>query len=315
VHQPKRHIRTQPSGVTNGQIYKSAKKVIAVLGEEGQQSDLAFDAIEALPKDGGMHWHPEMRPCVAEKVLSPEYIRVVGSLLRRPWWSRIWTVQERSIPQIMTFVCGHRSIPAESLFSLSNSYFKCTMTCCFQLFQLHSGFILRELNGHTATIYMLEGYRTVVSRLNIQELISIYCARRSTDARDKVYGLLGLAAGADVDFVVPDYSATVPAVYEQTTPRLIQSTQNLSVFSLLIPQSVASPRMGVSGLPSCAPDWTSEASYQTFCDLHIRLMRLSMYSASAGRDVYVQACGAERIALRGLTCWNHRCPERCSRIR
>jgi hypothetical protein len=68
-------------------------------------------------------------------------------------------------------------------------------------------------------------------------------------------------------------------------------------------------------LRSGAPDWTSEASYQTFRDLHIRLMRLSMYSASAGRDVYVQACGAGRIALRGLTCWNHRCPERCSRIR
>jgi hypothetical protein len=114
-------------------------------------------------------------------------------------------MQESIIPQIMTFLCGHRSILAESLFSLSKSYFKHTMTCCFQLFQLHSGFMLRELNEHMATIYMLEGYRTAVNRLRIQELISIYRAQRSTEARDKVYGLLGLAAGADVDFIVPDY--------------------------------------------------------------------------------------------------------------
>jgi hypothetical protein len=41
-----------------GEVYTGAANVIAWLGEESEDSDLAFEAIDALPKSGRVHRDP-----------------------------------------------------------------------------------------------------------------------------------------------------------------------------------------------------------------------------------------------------------------
>jgi hypothetical protein len=43
-------------------IYREALEVVAWVGEEGDDSDLAFDAFEALPTDKSTHWNPVIYP-------------------------------------------------------------------------------------------------------------------------------------------------------------------------------------------------------------------------------------------------------------
>jgi hypothetical protein len=40
------------------EVYTGAANVIAWLGEESEDSDLAFEAIDALPKSGRIYWDP-----------------------------------------------------------------------------------------------------------------------------------------------------------------------------------------------------------------------------------------------------------------
>jgi hypothetical protein len=41
-----------------GEVYTGAANAIAWLGEESEDSDLAFEAIDALPKFGRVQWDP-----------------------------------------------------------------------------------------------------------------------------------------------------------------------------------------------------------------------------------------------------------------
>lgn len=42
-----------------GSVYSRASRVVVWLGEEYEDSDLAFDSFEALPGNREEHWDPE----------------------------------------------------------------------------------------------------------------------------------------------------------------------------------------------------------------------------------------------------------------
>src|ERR1700722_17924061 len=105
-----------------GEVYTGAADVIAWLGEESEDSDLAFEAIDALPKSDQAHWDPGVAPSVSPETRSIRHLTALRRLLQRPWWQRVWTVQESILGKDMHFVCGSRKCSAESLFSLCQSF-------------------------------------------------------------------------------------------------------------------------------------------------------------------------------------------------
>lgn len=66
-------------------IYKKASEVVAWMGEEAEDSNLVFDAFEALPKDDSTHWKPEVHPMLQKILSEPQYAKAIQRFFQRLW--------------------------------------------------------------------------------------------------------------------------------------------------------------------------------------------------------------------------------------
>jgi hypothetical protein len=64
-------------------VYRSAFRVIAWLGEEDRDSNLAYDTLEALLTDEQMHWDFSKSPALEETFLEAKYTTAIEKLFRR----------------------------------------------------------------------------------------------------------------------------------------------------------------------------------------------------------------------------------------
>lgn len=278
-------------------IYERASEVIAWLGDESGDSSLAFDAFEALPNVDGIHWDVKIHPMVKRISLYEGYVIAVRKLLQRSWWHRVWTVQESIIGRSLRFYCGHRQISANTLLAVSQSYFTHFRSCCYDH---HMKLRRPDLHRVMESLRRLRFSREYRNSHQFQDLIAIYRHRRCTDPRDKIYGLLGLASGQDVNLIAPDYSIPTPRVYEQVTIKLIRKSRSLEIFSQLYPRHLKPTGIEAIKLPSWVPDWTSQGSDDQAIDLQIRLERTRDYMASCGSFPSIKCIRQGKIGLRAI---------------
>ncbi|KAN0090031.1 Heterokaryon incompatibility protein (HET) domain containing protein [Hyaloscypha variabilis] len=92
-----------------GELYKSAQYVIIWLGEEYGDSDLACSLLEKY----GTATMAEVGPNVLDKA-SWEALR---ALFKRPWWTRVWVVQEFAKARDRVFICGSHVFDSITLIS------------------------------------------------------------------------------------------------------------------------------------------------------------------------------------------------------
>jgi hypothetical protein len=276
-------------------IYREALEVVAWVGEEGDDSNLVFDAFEALPTDESTHWNPAIYPRLRNILNKPRYTIAIEMFFKRSWWHRVWTVQESVLPKTLHFVCGYRQISADRLFAVSKCFYIHSLSCCWG--------ILIKFRPHTSDSFnfveILNATRNMVrGGASIEELLADYRRRHCTDPRDKVYGLLGIVESEDAKLIVPNYSTSVPEVYEQVALKLLESTKKLKLFSQLYPQWEAG--IVPIRLPSWAPDWTSECSYIQYKAINMRWEITRYYAASAGSSSQIRSIKQGKIALRGI---------------
>jgi hypothetical protein len=276
-------------------VYERASEVVAWLGHEYEHSDLAFDALEALPNTDQIHWDTENHPMVQRVSLNPEYLTALCQLFKRSWWHRVWTVQESILGRSLRFYCGHWQICANSLFAVAKSYFKHRRSCCYGQLDVF------RRSGIFPFLEALDTLHEARLRRNIhklQDLISEYRLRGCADPRDKIYGLLGLASGKEVNLIRPDYSIPTPEVYEQVSLRLIEESRSLQILSQIYPRHMNPTGIETIKLPSWVPDWTSKGSYHQHIHFRIRLDRNRDYMASAGSFASIKSIKQGKIALR-----------------
>ena len=95
-------------------IYKSALRVTVWLGEGDQDSDKAMTFIN---KYLGLLSNQESFSKVVENELSKpmqlqdEWLALAQGILIRPWWSRVWVVQEVAVAKEVIVACGSYTIP------------------------------------------------------------------------------------------------------------------------------------------------------------------------------------------------------------
>jgi hypothetical protein len=136
-----------------------------------------FSKANCTTADEELSWHGEIKGAkeVLEKILSASY------------WKRIWIVQEYVLARKLLIHHGYNSISGE-VFDLALNH-------------------LYYWRGNTpAPAMVVSRHRTARAALPLANLIRIYHDSLSTDPRDKVYALLGLASDvADKGFAA-DYN-------------------------------------------------------------------------------------------------------------
>jgi hypothetical protein len=281
-----------------GDVYRSAFRVIAWLGEKDEDSNLAYDALEALPTDEQVHWDFSKSPTFKKTFLEAKYTTAIERLFRRAWWQRMWTVQESILGPTLYFVCGSREISADIICDISLGFDKHVRSCCQRV--LRREHIDTKLSNSMVVLYDLWMSRTSKDSQNFIWLLSKFRFRLCSDPRDKVYGVLGLCSAEERKKILPDYSTPVSLVYEQVALNIIKINQSLDVFSQVCRRSFDGVELATVSLPSWVPDWTLEMTARNQNVLTIRQERNDDYRASSGVFASVKYIKQGRIALKGI---------------
>lgn len=273
-------------------IYASAERVIIWLGEADNESDEAFDALHLLsthdPRRGDVTVEAELQSTMS---LYSGFFSGLAS--HRPWFSRVWIIQELAMAkQDPLVVCGKKST-SWSMFMKAWKFI-----AKVQLSEL--GTVRRkgqDGDGRTSGPKMTEGKHLaeednieVVTKLKIDVLDDLYEGIKSqggeslrkllmisrtseaTDPRDRIYALLGLLkpntieSGSESDIIV-DYRKPTSAVYADAVAHIFAQGEGPYFLSTVFLPGISSapptipsfpPMIDQPNLPSWVPDFSRQ---------------------------------------------------------
>jgi hypothetical protein len=253
-------------------IYSQAANVIIWLGEPLSDAALAFDFLQEF----GRH-HNELPSLPDEDRNTEQTARSVRSLLTRSWWTRIWTAQEWILAGHTTLQSGQHTLEGEVLIRCLEHYrFHVKSTDCCGM-HLTSGFLFR-LGDSLQPLFALDSVKQSYSHQDFSSSLGYLRMRQAADPRDKVYGVLALAASQCAGLLRADYNAPVEQVYEQLAIALIDRTKRLDILIHIAPNQ---PRN--LDVPSWAPDWTVEMGKEYSSDWTERFKMIAKYNACGNR--------------------------------
>jgi heterokaryon incompatibility protein (HET) len=272
------------------EVYSLAQKTLAWLGEPDEYTKLAFDTIEstwiytnecreALPP-----W-VRLRPPPVTQFLSSEQVHAVMRVLNRPFFRRVWIIQELVLSKSIIFWCGQYQtiwqklsavacqlpmwsahFPGES-FAIPRSEDR---QFIFTLDHLSSDAVSSRIEldwgvGTPVGLEMIPLLRTFrrqtdessggglyLPNHNIPTMLSFTNSYDSTNPRDKIFALLSL-----VKSTLPiNYAQSTSEVYFNTTKELVQ--YNKRGIHLLGLAGCAAKQTSSFELPSWVPDYSTE---------------------------------------------------------
>ncbi|KAK4446497.1 heterokaryon incompatibility protein-domain-containing protein [Podospora aff. communis PSN243] len=203
------------------------------------------------------HWHKENRMGAAE---SPAW-DVLRFFFSRPWFSRIWVIQELAVSRSVKLLLGSHELSWEDVENAANyadihEYGEMLNTALACGVHLHR--LLEAAAIPTRTCLSVASIRKKVQRdpqslrNNLLDLLELTRSSQATDPRDRIIALLGLCSGIDI---TPDYTIPAETLFHTTTIQLIRTTQTLDALSQVFHTSSPS----TSTLPSWVPNFTDSS--------------------------------------------------------
>lgn len=218
-----------------GVVYSQAQTVRAWLGEPEYDSDKAIEVIKQLQR------HRRFRGLeILGGPVNDEHIKAFIKLLQRPWWTRIWVVQEVSLAQKAILYCGEASFVFEDFHKILRDI---TIEKAERVSAIASGDFFVQMENDRLAIEdalfevlrkSLGPFAWITSRLGAtrrEPFVALLTMLglgelNATDLRDKVYGCLGMLPELTSSLQI-DYRAPVAQVYTFATFCLIHHLQTL----------------------------------------------------------------------------------------
>lgn len=183
-------------------------------------------------------------------------VQAFERLLARDWFERVWIIQEATAAvDTKTIQCGDSTIDwwgfVTTAMFLSHAVTRPDLHDYFPNTQLLGSVSMRRLCNLDN---LLRKIRTGRYRTDLLGILANYRYYKATDARDKVYALLGLVTKSSAHDLIPDYSLDVSGVYVKVAEHCILRQGSLECFGY------CSPSLRDSGLPSWVPDWRNSST-------------------------------------------------------
>ncbi|KAJ3456734.1 hypothetical protein MRS44_016757 [Fusarium solani] len=214
-------------------IYRQAEKVIVYLGESAEDSDLAME----YPKSHGFINDDATS-------FSPSHSQLaLGRLISRPWFSRLWVLQEIFMSVSAEVICGNKSVP----------------WACFRR--------LAKWNPQNSPqkiplVMSVKSYRSTQDP-SIQDFFRLLSNTRDCgckDPRDRIFALFSMGPKDLHKSLNIDYKESTETVFTNTAIYLINSIGLDALCGV-------GGREGSSSLPSGVPDWRIRISSTPMMDL------------------------------------------------
>ena len=258
-------------------IYSKAERVIGWLGQDENGGGQALKTLGNLlgntiryPED--LEWVRNIPELLrmdktfttdgGMKYQSNDMLEEMVLLLKRPFWARIWIIQELVLPLKVRLLCGEDFTDMPETESFSKTVNKLStlpsnrpesvplpilmrLTECFSRLRLVVELRSRHLHRERQANCTWNGTSGFIHARPLLEF------HKTSDPRDHVYGLLGLI---DLD-IVPDYGedVTVADVYLEVARHCL-NIEPIDILSLAGTR-IGSDSLAYLDLPSWVPDW------------------------------------------------------------
>ncbi|KAM0175400.1 hypothetical protein ACHAPC_009643 [Botrytis cinerea] len=195
-------------------IFGLADRVIVYLGEAADDSDQALKIIRGVEDE------------LMDPSSSKENEKRILELLKRPWFQRIWVLQEVGLARRILIICGSARI---------NGY-----TFCSGIGKLR--FLDEDHLGLQSlvrpTIYLIRGaiFRPeytfdLLSDISLGELMDMYHSHKATIRHDKVYALLSMSSdGLNSADLLPDYKLPWKTLLQRLVKFILNEKVNVETW-------------------------------------------------------------------------------------
>jgi hypothetical protein len=301
------------------QIYAKAEKVLVWLGPAENGSDTVMDIWSKIgqnARDIGLESFyteerlPQLQPIIINadpadpltiefqtlfeksRCMYKDCLDAIVAWFQRPWFKRVWVVQEFCLCADTIYVCGDKFVTAELvMFAVQIVHFSCGKLLedavkGEEYAELRAK-VLLVLNEPISALSSARqrrrgndakwtGKSTGDSLFALMQKLYVQREMHATDPRDRIYAVLGLATdGLDI---VPDYSDYDYAGLLCRAARAMIEKQGLEVLSYS-----QFPKNYIP-LPSWVPDWRSNLAQ-------------SYYKHSFIDPPFFQACGTTELSI------------------
>ncbi|KAI0914994.1 heterokaryon incompatibility protein-domain-containing protein [Ustulina deusta] len=235
-----------------GDIYEAAHDVLIWLGEGDEKTDALFLYLKHLYTLRNDSWEDARAEVTAQfiKECNAKYLssntnvgtQMMEDVLSRPWFKRMWTLQELLLASHATVLCGRQAMEwhsfcqslqlAELGFAPSSKGFRNFMNC-YYVYSDYKDLI----SEHTSTPISEESGEDTISQRGLSTMMHHSRIRHALDPKDKVFALYSVSRKLGKPLLSPDYTNPIPVVYAQATAAIMRDTRR-------------------TDLPSWVPDWS-----------------------------------------------------------
>ncbi|KAE8443871.1 hypothetical protein EG329_001280 [Mollisiaceae sp. DMI_Dod_QoI] len=204
-------------------IYKGAEEVVVWLGGGTKETDIFMDCMkqlhESAVQQGGdwrlsaqlwLYHQAEIQSTFGQATTDPtaSWREGLGLILSRPWFRRIWVLQEIANARVATILCGSKSVSSRTFAQAPSLIGLKPSSHCQALLDIMPGLSRKE--------------SWWAQQRDLQTLLIKFCESDATDKRDIIYALLGISSDADQsDILLPDYTKSLPQVLQDTGSFLV----------------------------------------------------------------------------------------------
>ena len=278
-------------------IYTQTDRVIIWLG---QNDSLTADAIAALERVyQSIKASSHTQSGLPNQGLSASSVHLdlsrletvaIARLFQRPWFKRVWVVQEAVSATCVVVVCGTCSIDWEHLATV----------CMMDEFLLLSGVsaaMIRASVGILA-IRRMQKLRNFDGGLALLSLLVSIRGLDATDPRDKLFAIQHLASEKAARVAI-NYKSSTASVYTQYAVEYLKST-SLDILSAVNPSGIVPPS-NTSYLPSWVPDWSLKPNFTNYPGEHLPLIMSANHFRASGSSapIYTVSSSSDLMIVRG----------------
>ncbi|KAK1754088.1 heterokaryon incompatibility protein [Echria macrotheca] len=231
-------------------IYANAVSVAVWLGPEADGSALAVQLLERVVKGSyDQHGHMKKEKEVSRLLNNYRQVAALVTLFERPYFARLWVVQEILNAATVNVYCGSSTLPWKVYKDANN------------VFRKYESFMARRFIDTSRTTQ--RSFSDVLAwcgpgsfpdpeglKRGLLWVLRTCREKLASDPRDKVFGILGVCSGIPTE-LSPDYTRPVREVYVDVVDYLLATTKRLDV----VCEAIRNPN-AATDLPSWVPDWS-----------------------------------------------------------
>ncbi|KAI0506495.1 heterokaryon incompatibility protein-domain-containing protein [Xylaria bambusicola] len=215
-------------------------------------------------------------PAEREKMIDfrGEISDVEIEVLERPWFRRLWVFQEVVVSKVLSIQCGGRRISWDDFCKTLLLSPRCDDRYGFSfelskkteivrdMFQIRCLYQELHVRGHLLPPWRSQVQAHQQNSLHVLNVLQTARTLEASDPRDKIFGLLGICSGIDLNdqrFAI-DYNQDRETLYTRFTRNIISATKSYNVLSYIDHDLVkydeyVGREVNVHSLPSWVPDW------------------------------------------------------------